>query len=237
MPTDLIIKQQKPDWEAEFDNEIRMYQRLAPLQGSVVPVLYGTVAFEGVRALLLSDLGGRQIASVGYDVVSRDTLRNMLIASLRPIYDLGICPYDANLLNFHLVDGNKIMIVDHEQDDDLEEGDEEELDELVEGKAESIMDIHWQVHKPRSRRGIRWRRGRRGRRHRLGTGPRYASGQRCREGNGLGRTTLSVHRYLYGSKVVGMRDRGYVHILYVELLSISRKFKGSRIVSYIRRCL
>lgn len=149
LPTVLIVKQQKPDWEAEFDNEIKTYQRLAPLQGSVVPVLYGTVTFEGVRALLLSDLGGRQIASVGYDVVSRETLRDMLISALRPTFDLGIYPYDANLLNCHLVDGNKIMIVDHELDEDLEEGDGEELGEQVEGQVESIMAIHWQIHKPR----------------------------------------------------------------------------------------
>lgn len=149
LPTELIIKKAKVDWEDEFDNEVRMYDRLAPVQGAVIPTFHGVVSVNGsTRAMLLSDVGGRQLLVVPYSEVSRDGLRRMLVAALRPIFERGISPNDANLLNCHVIDGQRIIILDHEQDEDLDDDLMDRIDEVVEGMADSIMRRHWHVHKP-----------------------------------------------------------------------------------------
>ncbi|KAH8907417.1 hypothetical protein BR93DRAFT_977359 [Coniochaeta sp. PMI_546] len=140
--------QLKPDWEGDFDNEIKMYSRLKPLQDVVVPVFYGEIKVDGTRALLLSDVGGKPLVAVNYAKYSRGDLERMVQTALRAIYSMGVSPCDANLVNCHVV-GDRIMIVDHEQDEELEEEYKDQLDELVEAKAESIMDRHWEVHKPK----------------------------------------------------------------------------------------
>lgn len=150
LPTELIIKKAKVGWEDEFDNEVKMYDRLAPVQGSVIPTFHGVVSVDGgtTRAMLLSDVGGKQLLVVPYSEVPRDDLRRMLVAALRPIYERGISPSDANLLNCHVIEGRRVVIVDHEQDEDLDDDLMDGIDEVVEGMADSIMRRHWQVHKP-----------------------------------------------------------------------------------------
>lgn len=45
----------KTTWDTEFDDEKRIYQKLAPLQGHAIPVFYGeSTCHGGTRALLLS---------------------------------------------------------------------------------------------------------------------------------------------------------------------------------------
>ena len=85
---------------------------------------------------------------VPYSEVPRDDLRRMLVAALRPIYERGVSPSDANLLDCHVIDGQRVVIVDHEQDVDLDDDLKDRIDEVVEGMADSIMRRHWHVHKP-----------------------------------------------------------------------------------------
>lgn len=141
----------KTDWEEEFDTEIKMYKRLKPIQGLVVPVFYGETTVDASRAIVMSDVGGKQLLAISYSEYSREELQDMLLTALRAIYGLGISPYDANLLNCHVVDG-RVVIVDHEQDEDIDEDYRDMLDDIIEGKADSIIRRHWEVHKLKKRR-------------------------------------------------------------------------------------
>lgn len=122
LPNTIVFKEMKPDWEAEFDDEIQMYSRLSSLQGSVVPVFYGVGlrCDNRRRGLVFSDVGGRQLGGVSYSEYGFDTLKSMVRESLAAIYRLGLSPCDANPVNC-LVVGDRVVIVDHEQDEELDE--------------------------------------------------------------------------------------------------------------------
>lgn len=85
---------------------------------------------------------------MSYNECSRYELEEELRAALSAVYRLGVSLDNANLVNCHLVDG-KVFIVDHEQDEDLEDEDRVRLDEIVEGKANHMMRMHWEIHKPK----------------------------------------------------------------------------------------
>lgn len=133
----VVVKQLKsPDWEEEFDTEILMYERLRPLQGSIVPVFYGETKVEGERALVLEDVGGRTLGAVAFDLgwgpgdakcpddaaikdrdkYSEAEIERMVRESLAAIVNLGVKPQDANTSNCLLVDG-RVVFIDHEQDE------------------------------------------------------------------------------------------------------------------------
>lgn len=150
LPDTVIVKILKPDWDEEFDTEISMYRRLKPIQGVVVPVFYGeTLVDDGdggtTRAILLSDVGGKQLAAVSYGEYEADDLRSMVKTAIGAIYSLGVSPSDANLVNCHVVDGNRVMIVDHEQDVELDDEKDHHVEELIEDKVDSIMERYWNV--------------------------------------------------------------------------------------------
>ncbi|PYH34856.1 uncharacterized protein BO87DRAFT_425533 [Aspergillus neoniger CBS 115656] len=54
----IIIKQQKEDWEEEFEDEQTAYTKLKDLQGEVIPYFYGEGYYDGLPALILSDIRG-----------------------------------------------------------------------------------------------------------------------------------------------------------------------------------
>ncbi|OIW31923.1 hypothetical protein CONLIGDRAFT_667740 [Coniochaeta ligniaria NRRL 30616] len=149
LPDTVIVKTLKPDWDEEFDTEISMYGRLKPIQGVVVPVFYGETQVDdgdgGTRAMLLSDVGGKQLAVVSCGDYEADDLRGMLKTAIGAIYRLGVSPCDANLVNCHVVAGNRIMIVDHEQDEELDDEKSHHVEELIEAKVDSIMERYWSV--------------------------------------------------------------------------------------------
>lgn len=151
LPDTVIVKMLKPDWDEEFDAEISMYRgRLKPVQGVVVPAFYGeTVVDDGdggaTRAMLLSDVGGKQLAAVACGEYDADELRSMVKTAVGAVYRLGVSPSDANLVNCHVVDGDRVMIVDHEQDVELDDGEGHHVEELIEDKVDSIMERYWNV--------------------------------------------------------------------------------------------
>ncbi len=144
LPSTVIIKKLKSrDWEKEFDTEIDMYKRLSPLQGYVVPTLYGEVRLDGKRALLLEDVGGRHLGALAEGVdeyeggYSEVEIELMLREAYEAILGLGVVPVDANLGNYVLADG-RIVIVDHEQDELVEPKDN--IPGIINSAVESIMD-------------------------------------------------------------------------------------------------
>lgn len=116
LPSRIVLKRQKKDWDDEFDNEKAIYQTLAPVQGKAVPVCYGEAECTetettGKRALVLSDIGGVSLHeddARGLDVAE---LEGMLSEPFRALAVLKVSHDDYKLDNYRLV-GGKIMIID-----------------------------------------------------------------------------------------------------------------------------
>ncbi|PLB54085.1 hypothetical protein P170DRAFT_8147 [Aspergillus steynii IBT 23096] len=62
--TTVIVKQQKDGWEEEFRLEREAYDRLHELQGTMIPVLFGQGSFNGLPALILSDIAGTTLHDI-----------------------------------------------------------------------------------------------------------------------------------------------------------------------------
>jgi hypothetical protein len=138
LPPTVIIKKLKPTWDAEFDNEKRIYQKLPPLQGRVIPVLYGEgICADGTRALLLSDVGNTSLHAKEVKTLSKPALKAMLKPAVKAMLELGVEPADQNPRNYHLV-GDRVFVLDFE---DTAEVDPAEVDELAEAVAEGVA--HW----------------------------------------------------------------------------------------------
>jgi hypothetical protein len=52
----------------------------------------------GTRAILLSDVGGKQLATVSCGDYEADDLRSVVKTAIGAIYGLGVSPSDANLV-------------------------------------------------------------------------------------------------------------------------------------------
>lgn len=79
----------------------------------------------------------------------------MVRTALEAIYRLGVSPTDANLGNCLIV-GDRIVVVDHEQDEELQEDNLKEwsLEELVDGMVDCIVEQHQAVHAPREKTDV-----------------------------------------------------------------------------------
>lgn len=121
LPSNVILKKEKKPTEdidaagvkELFDTEVRAYRRLKPLQGSVVPVLYGQVWHRGTRALLMQDVGGVSLGEPEGALLDLDELSRLLQECYRATHAFGVHPSDIQLRNFHLVRG-KLMVLDLE---------------------------------------------------------------------------------------------------------------------------
>ncbi|KAK0750124.1 hypothetical protein B0T18DRAFT_322209 [Schizothecium vesticola] len=108
LPPKIVLKRQKLGWDEEFDNEKSIYQRLAPLQGTVVPVFYGEASCPatedtGTRALVFSHVDGIGLYEEAAGGMEREEVRSMLMASLLAMSSLGVIHDDYKLDNFVLV--------------------------------------------------------------------------------------------------------------------------------------
>lgn len=115
-----MLKIKKPDWDREFKTEAATYALLQPLQGKLIPKLHGQIAYDGTRALILSDIGGACLATPEGAVLRPEELRPLLETALTTLADHGVSHDDIKLDNFHLVSsgrGEKIMAVDLERVD------------------------------------------------------------------------------------------------------------------------
>ena len=120
LPERIVLKFQKDNWEAEFDQEVAAYEKLRRLQGIIVPILYGIIDYNHTRALVLSDIGGSSLATPEGAVLDERDLHPLLYHALNSLAQLGVCHDDTKLDNFLLVteEGkDKVMIVDLESAD------------------------------------------------------------------------------------------------------------------------
>lgn len=121
--TSVIVKQQKNDWEEEFRNEKAVYDRLKALQGKVIPFLFGQGCYEGLPALVLSEIDGVTLDELARSKkhFSKETLEACLEDVFRQFSEYGALYRDQRLDNFLLCDHHsqqcKVMAVDLEQVD------------------------------------------------------------------------------------------------------------------------
>lgn len=114
--TTVIVKQQKDGWEEEFGLEKEAYERLDKLQGIAIPELYGQGSFNGLPALILSDVAGTTL----YDLARSKTeiedeiLENELKIALKELHEHGAEHWDQKMDNFLFCDNGKVMVVDLE---------------------------------------------------------------------------------------------------------------------------
>ncbi|GAB1313904.1 Protein kinase domain-containing protein [Madurella fahalii] len=147
LPPRIVLKRQKEGWDEEFENEKAVYQRLAPLPGTVIPNYYGEVecpatAYTAGRALVLSDVGGIGLYEDAASGLDTEHVENMLLESLRPLASLGVAHDDSKLDNYRLV-GDRIMVIDFDSSYILEDGDPEYH---ARSDARFTTEQYWLVH-------------------------------------------------------------------------------------------
>ncbi len=158
LPDTVLIKELKaPDWEKEFNNEIKMYRRLRPIQGRAVPIFYGETKIEGTRALVMEYVDGRMLGAQAMggeayrgNPIYRDPgdqpfvryseaeIEVMIRKALTPILELGVEPSDITFSNFLLASGGRGVFVDHEQDELLSP--ETNVAQFIDVQTEDLMD-------------------------------------------------------------------------------------------------
>ena len=114
--TTVIVKQQKDGWEEEFQNEKEAYDKLQHLQGTVIPELFGQGSYNGLPALILSNVVGptlRELATGEADVEEQE-LRDRLQAAFGTLSKVGALVWDPSLDNAIFCNNGKIMLVDLE---------------------------------------------------------------------------------------------------------------------------
>lgn len=137
LPSAIVLKSQKPDWEEEFDNELASYRSLQSLQGTVIPRHFGVVHFAGVRSHLMADVGGVCIPYTTETAEEAYTLvRKLLYESLTALASRGFVQDDVKLDNFHVV-GSRVVVVDLER---VERGrSPDELAKFVDSSIQTLM--------------------------------------------------------------------------------------------------
>ncbi|KAK3689466.1 hypothetical protein B0T22DRAFT_172643 [Podospora appendiculata] len=113
LPPRLILKQQKKNWDDEVEAEKAAYAKLRPLQGTVIPRLFGELQYDKTAALLTSDIGGVCLAAPEGGMLELDEFRRLVCQALAALSRFGALQDDTKLDNFHLTDG-RVMVVDLE---------------------------------------------------------------------------------------------------------------------------
>ncbi|PNY21224.1 Uncharacterized protein TCAP_07277 [Tolypocladium capitatum] len=142
LPTNIVLKKEKDDWEEEFDTEKATYEKLRCFQGHVIPICYGQIEYDGARALILSDIGGACLAEPEGVVLHEKELRPLLDQALSALASCGISHDDIKLDNFHLVGQDHnwiIMVVVLERVDELSK---EELDWVVPNNVDRLINAY-----------------------------------------------------------------------------------------------
>lgn len=113
LPSTVVLKKLKPDWDEEFENEKRIYKRLEHQQGRLVPVFYGEGRCDNTRVLILSHVVGVLPFEQNPPVLRPEEFKKRLEATYQELGALGLSHDDPKLDNFLLVD-DKITLLDLE---------------------------------------------------------------------------------------------------------------------------
>ncbi|POR36346.1 hypothetical protein TPAR_03457 [Tolypocladium paradoxum] len=123
LPSRIILKKLKPNWDDEFNNEKRMYERLQVLQGHLIPRCYGEARCDNTRALVLSEIDGVEPFNQKSPYLQPDEFQRQLETAFGELGAFGLVYGDLKLDNFLIVE-DRIVILD------LESVSEEKLDEI-----------------------------------------------------------------------------------------------------------
>lgn len=113
LPTNVILKKQKEDWEEEFETEIRAYELLRPLQGTVIPHFYGQATYDATPTLVLSNMAGTNLydlACKNFPEKEDEVLHKSLRDAFQALTSYGVEYQDQRLDNCLWVDGRVVMI-------------------------------------------------------------------------------------------------------------------------------
>ncbi|KAJ0162993.1 hypothetical protein CTA2_3676, partial [Colletotrichum tanaceti] len=101
LPQQIVLKKERLDNHDLFDNELRVYHQLQSLQGTIIPKYLGLATIDGVRALVLSDIGGISMLDQGMPQFDRMKLETMLAFPVRTIRQRGVHLGDLSMRNIH----------------------------------------------------------------------------------------------------------------------------------------
>lgn len=136
LPPRMVLKAQKIPWYDEFDLEKATYARLRPLQGTVIPELFGEVSYRGNRALLLSDIRGASADSPEGCLMDVAQFGRAVRECMAAVAKFGVTQDDVKLDNYHVV-GAKVMAIDFEMVSDLDRLRERLPEETYKVRAEN----------------------------------------------------------------------------------------------------
>ncbi|POR32468.1 hypothetical protein TPAR_07322 [Tolypocladium paradoxum] len=138
LPPRIILKKMKPEWDDEFNNEVRIYERLRPAQGHLIPICYGLAWCDGKRALVLSEVNGVLPFEQPVDspLDTAEFCRRLEVA-FGELGAFGLMYDDPKLDNYLLID-DRIVIIDLES---VVEGEEEgAIERVIEANIEFARD-------------------------------------------------------------------------------------------------
>lgn len=113
LPSRIVIKTLKPDWDDEFNNEKHMYERLQPLQGILIPQFFGETECQGTRALILSEVDGVEVCKQKPPFLEPAEFRRRVEAAFDELAKFGLGYGHLRLDNFLIV-GDGIVVLDLE---------------------------------------------------------------------------------------------------------------------------
>lgn len=115
LPNTIIVKKVKPGWEDEFQQEKRVYDRLRPLHGTLVPHYYGEALYDGLPVIMLSEIHGQTFWDLAQirDIEPLPELERKVQSAFRALHDHGVSHGDSTLTNI-LYTGSRVMLIDFE---------------------------------------------------------------------------------------------------------------------------
>lgn len=117
LPSTVILKKRKLDWDDEFETEKRIYHHLKPLQGTFIPKFYGEAIYDGSPALVLSKICGQRLHDIDFDTrpeADDPIFEAKVEEAFKALTEYGVIHGDSELHNIFEVEG-RVMIIDFEQ--------------------------------------------------------------------------------------------------------------------------
>ncbi|APA08601.1 hypothetical protein sscle_04g033710 [Sclerotinia sclerotiorum 1980 UF-70] len=117
LPSTVILKKRKLDWDDEFETEKRIYHHLKPLQGTFIPKFYGEAIYDGSPALVLSKICGQRLHDIDFDTrpeADDPIFEAKVEEAFKALTEYGVIHGDSELHNIFEVE-DRVMIIDFEQ--------------------------------------------------------------------------------------------------------------------------
>lgn len=117
LPPSVVLKKLQKNTECHielFEDEVKTYRHLQPLQGEVIPYFYGEATCEGKRALVLSVVDGVVALQQDKPRISVEKFQRRLRVVADAMQPYGVVYDDLKLGNVILVE-DRMVLIDLEQ--------------------------------------------------------------------------------------------------------------------------